>query len=172
MQKRARKMKLNDFWAKTEPFQSVVTHGLVSGHIAQVLVRSYLSPGTRKLLCAVLGLDENGLEGFVGYLVSLHDIGKIEYNFQAKNPAMLEKLRADTMYSKENGIPIPGVRHERTGQAGKFKLKAIGEPWESKSVQQSFSPALLVRIIKERTEKGLGQFQKTGMICRLSLNSK
>lgn len=110
-------MKLNDFWAKTEPFQSVVTHGLVSGYVAQVLVRTYLSPGTRRLLGSLLGLDKTGLEGFIGYLVSLHDIGKIEYNFQAKDPAMIEKLHADAMYSKERVIPIPGVRHERTGQA-------------------------------------------------------
>lgn len=121
-------MKLNDFWAKTEPFQSVVTHGLVSGYVAQVLVRTYLSPGTRKLLGSLLGLDTTRLEGFVGYLVSLHDIGKIEYNFQVKDSAMLEKLRADAIYSKENGITINGVRHERTGQIQiKSYWRALGE---------------------------------------------
>ena len=127
-------MELRDFWAKTEPFQSVVTHGLVSGHIAQVLVRRYLSPGTRELLCSVLELDEPGLEGFIGYLVSLHDIGKIEYNFQAKDPGMLEKLRTDATFSKDIGIPIAAVRHERSQACMDYLWEKFGEDEDAKDL--------------------------------------
>ena len=115
-------MELKDFWAKTEPFQSVVTHGLVSGRIAQALVRVYLSAGTKGLLCSVLDLDGAGLAAFVGYLVSLHDIGKIEYSFQTKDPEMRERLRSDPEFGGANSIPLAGVRHERTGQ---FCLDAL-----------------------------------------------
>ena len=107
-------MELTDLWAKTEPFQSVITHGTISGYISQVLVRRYLSSGTRRLLCAVLDLDEAGLEGFIGYLVSLHDIGKIEYNFQAKDPGMRTYLDSDPKYV--SAFFNRNVRHEKTGQ--------------------------------------------------------
>ena len=43
-------MELKDFWAKTNPRMSVVTHGLISGHVAQVIFDCYLSDGVKNLL--------------------------------------------------------------------------------------------------------------------------
>ena len=78
-------MDLNRFWAKTEPFQSVQTHAIVSGSIAQILLFDFLSKGDRDRLCGDLCLSEDSLRHFVGYLVSLHDIGKLEYSFQCSD---------------------------------------------------------------------------------------
>lgn len=125
-------MELSEFWAKTTPFQSVVTHGIVSGTVAQALTRFYLSECTRRRLQTFLGLDAAGLEAFVGYLVSLHDIGKIECNFQAKDPEMRQRLREDAEAAVETAIPIPRVRHERTGQAAASALwEQDGEDYDS-----------------------------------------
>ena len=106
-------MELRDFWAKTDPFQSIVTHGIVSGTICRYLMKGYLSEGSRRLVAKLLGLTEAELADFMAYLVSLHDIGKIEYHFQCKDPQMkeaLKKLGVDKGYiGKEN------TRHEKTG---------------------------------------------------------
>ena len=115
-------MELSEFWAKTQPFQSVVTHGIVSGTICRHLMRAYLSDGSRKLVADRLGLTEEGLCDFMAYLVSLHDIGKIEYHFQCKDPQMKARLKAlgvDKGYlGKEN------TRHEKTGES------AVSGIWE------------------------------------------
>ena len=108
-------MELKQMWAKTQPFQSVVTHGIVSGTICRHLMKAYLSDGCRQLVSGLLGLTEDELSDFMAYLISLHDIGKIEYHFQCKDPEMkarLKELGVDKGYvGKEN------IRHEKTGEA-------------------------------------------------------
>ena len=107
-------MELEKYWAKTNPRQSVVTHGLVSGHVAQVIFDRYLSPSTKKLLDDEIKLDADDVRAFLGYFVSLHDIGKIEFSFQYKDPSSRESLNQDPEDS--NRIPSLTVRHERTGE--------------------------------------------------------
>lgn len=107
-------MDIHSFWAKTSPFQSVYTHALVSGTIAEVLAVEMLSDGVREQLSTDLGFRcKDDLVDFIGYLVSLHDIGKIEYNFQSKDETM-RKLLKQTPELDE--WPVPNIRHEKTGQ--------------------------------------------------------
>ena len=89
-------MELNDFWAKTAPYQSVYTHSIISGKVAQVLVDEYLSPGIVELLSTQLSLDRNSLIRFVRYLVCLHDVGKLDYSFQVRDERLREKLLDQT----------------------------------------------------------------------------
>lgn len=106
-------MELKHFWAKTQPFQSIVTHGIVSGTICRYLMKVYLSAGSRRLAADLLGLTEDELSDFMAYLVSLHDIGKIEYHFQCKDDVMkarLKELGVDRRY-----IGKESFRHEKTG---------------------------------------------------------
>ena len=106
-------MELNTFWAKTVPFQSVVTHGTISGMVCRHLFRGYLSTGTRKILAQTLAIGEDELEQFLGYLASVHDIGKLEYHFQSKDPRMkacLSELGVGDKY-----VGSPNIRHEKTG---------------------------------------------------------
>lgn len=108
-------MELQDFWAKTVPFQSVATHGIISGTICRHLMKVYLSEGSRRRVANLLGLTEDDLFDFMAYLVSLHDIGKIEYHFQCKDPEMrvkLKELGVDQYYCGHEN-----VRHEKTGAA-------------------------------------------------------
>lgn len=53
----------------------------------------YLSEGSRHLVAELLGLQKDELIDFTAYLVSLHDIGKIEYHFQCKDAGMKASLR-------------------------------------------------------------------------------
>lgn len=106
-------MELNAFWAKTVPFQSVVTHGTISGMVCRHLFKGYLSAGTRKKLSQILDVSENELEMFLGYLASVHDIGKLEYHFQCKDPNMKECFSEQGIGSQYVGSP--NIRHEKTG---------------------------------------------------------
>ena len=108
-------MELVDYWAKTTPRQSVVTHGIVSGYVAQILFDQYLSEGSRELMQRILRLDAAALRSILGYFVSLHDIGKNEYHFQAKDPSMKKLLDLDKNLA---GIWLQaGYRHEKTGKS-------------------------------------------------------
>lgn len=106
-------VKLETLWAKTEPFQSVCTHGAAVGIIAQEVYRSVLAPGNRLLLEKCLSLDEQRILPFLGYWASLHDIGKIEYVFQSKDPLIKAYLQSEGLEDAVcTGNPI---RHEKTG---------------------------------------------------------
>ena len=118
-----------EFWAKSKPFQSVITHGMVSGKVAQHLYDSYLSEGIRSLVQSRLSLSENETRDFVGYLSSLHDIGKVELEFQRKDDAMLKKLLDSDWKDYLIGAPKHGIRHEKTGKdIAKAIWKARKEP--------------------------------------------
>ena len=107
-------MELKDFWAKTQPFQSVETHGIVSGCVCRYLMQHYLSEGSRSLAAKLLGMTETELLDFMAYLTSLHDIGKIEYHFQCMDSDMktrLKELGVDRHYLGKEFF-----RHEKTGE--------------------------------------------------------
>ncbi len=122
-------MELKDFWAKTKPFQSVYTHSVVSGLVSQFLLTHWLSEGDRKRLTQELHLDEEELTPFVGYLVSLHDVGKLEYSFQVMDEELGEVTRRE--YGAQ-ALARTGVRHEKTGRDYLQDLwSELGEEWDS-----------------------------------------
>ena len=106
-------MELTSFWAKSQPFQSVVTHGIVSGTVCRYLMTEYLSAGSRELVAGLLGLTDEELLDFTAYLASLHDIGKLEYHFQCKDQEMKKRLQA--IGADKAHIGQESVRHEKTG---------------------------------------------------------
>ena len=121
-------MELSELWAKTEPFQSVLTHGTATGIIAQVVFRNVLASGNRKLLEEMVGMSRDLLEQFVGYWASLHDIGKITSAFQGKDPAMADRLRQEGLY--DNGFDAKTVRHE------KDSIKILSRIWTTQKTKR------------------------------------
>lgn len=105
-------MDLEKIWAKTEPFQSVWTHGVVAGILAQTIYREILAPGNRGLLGDALQLDENEVISFIGYWVSLHDIGKIEFMFQCKDAQTKAYLLKEGC--QDGNFITDSIRHKRT----------------------------------------------------------
>ena len=104
---------LDQLWAKTNPFQSVLTHSALTGLIAQVLLTELLSPGSLGLLASALGMSGDALRQWIGYFVSLHDLGKVEELFQWKwdkmHSYLLECGLGTAFRSRPNS-----VRHECT----------------------------------------------------------
>ena len=101
---------LSKLWAKTKPFQSVLTHGLATGAVAQELIRVALSKGTHLELERALSCSQEEFLRLAGYIASLHDIGKIGPIFQSQD-SETRKLLVNSGLAC--GIPGP-VRHEKT----------------------------------------------------------
>lgn len=76
---------LESVWAKTDPFQSIVTHSTLSGFIAQV-IWNQMPEGVQEELACLLSITQEQGKAWLGYLVSLHDIGKVEELFQWQWP--------------------------------------------------------------------------------------
>ncbi|MBQ3681712.1 MAG: CRISPR-associated helicase Cas3' [Succinimonas sp.] len=108
---------LEQYWAKTSPRQSVITHGFVSGHVSQLLFDRYLAPGLKKLLEQELQLTPDDMREFLGYFVSLHDIGKIEFCFQSKDPQTRERLQKAPENANRIITNIDHIRHEKTSES-------------------------------------------------------
>lgn len=116
---------LHDLWAKTGPFQSVVTHGMVSGVVAQELLNHFLTEGNRRQLSCDLKINQGELQKFVGYFVSLHDIGKINYYFQSGDQRMQTRLKGEGL--GELSIPNVHFRHEKESYQA---MRRIWEPYD------------------------------------------
>ena len=146
-------MNIKEFWAKTDPFQSVFTHSLVSGRVAQVLLKEYVSESARKILEDVLQLQPDELTSFVGYLVSLHDIGKLEYSFQIQNDAIQDRI---SFHSELCELFFPGVRHEKTG------LNCLKLIWKQRGEDRKCS-LVMAKIIgaHHQGKTGEGNFKQT-----------
>lgn len=101
---------LKDVWAKTDPFQSIVTHSILSGLIAQV-IWDKLPEGAQEELAQFLSCTQEQVKVWLGYLVSLHDIGKVEELFQWQWPEMRARMEKA---GKKPEFADTKVRHERT----------------------------------------------------------
>ena len=82
---------LESVWAKTDPFQSIVTHSILSGLIAQV-IWNQMPEGAQEELAQFLSCTQEQVKAWLGYLVSLHDIGKVEELFQWQWPEMRARM--------------------------------------------------------------------------------
>ena len=118
-------MDLKMFWAKTTPRQSIETHAIVSGHVAQVLFDFYFSEGVRLKLEHLLGFDKVLIRELLGYFVSLHDIGKIEFSFQSKSPSFVKEVPIKELEDCKE-IFDRDVRHEKTSES------CLKEIWRAK----------------------------------------
>ena len=101
---------LESVWAKTDPFQSIVTHSILSGLIAQV-IWNQMPEGAQEELSQFLSCTQEQGKAWLGYLVSLHDIGKVEELFQWQWPEMRARMEKA---GKKPEFADTKVRHERT----------------------------------------------------------
>lgn len=104
------KITLESVWAKSDPFQSIVTHSILSGLVAQV-IWDKMPEGVREELARLLSCTQEEVKAWLGYLVSLHDIGKVEELFQWKWPEMRAWME---QAGKKPEFAETKVRHEQT----------------------------------------------------------
>lgn len=138
-------------WAKLSPFQSVRTHGIVSGIVAQAVYRMVLTDGNQKLLQSLLRLDEKSLARFLGYLVSVHDIGKIECTFQSGDAEMKQRIIVEGLAEKY--ITKSGIRHEKSSK------EALQRIWKKQGMDRK-AYKFYVGIVKAHHQGKIGDGQK------------
>ena len=103
---------LDQIWAKAEPFQSIRTHSCLTGVVAQQLMDNTLPQGLQNMTAEYMNLDGVALSRWIGYLASLHDIGKIECQFQWKNEDSRQAITEADL--KDSSTDPAAVRHELT----------------------------------------------------------
>lgn len=105
-------MDLLDFWGKTTPFQSVYTHGIVSGIVGKALLLEYFPEGIRSFLIEQTDTDLEQLVSILSYLISLHDIGKLTYQFQSADDILIPAMDAAGL---KPAVTLNCIfRHEKT----------------------------------------------------------
>lgn len=153
-------MFLEDMWAKMEPFQSVWTHGVTVGILAQTIYRNVLSPGNRTLLQNDFSLSDQSIIEFIGYWTSLHDIGKIDYVFQCKNPEM--KSRLDTAGWQDGFFIDNSIRHEKTS------VEALKRIWKGAGIPRKvYKRFALLLGAHHQGKAGIGRKEQSPQWCTL-----
>lgn len=153
---------LSRIWAKTELYQSVLTHSVLSGIVAQVIVKKMLVPGVQRKLQSALLCSEAQFADWIGYLVSLHDIGKVEGQFQYRWAPMKETMdKAGLTPAFFDPAPI---RHEKT--TGRCLRERIWKAWGDRSSVRFYAGILEVHhqgksgAAGEQQNEGLNQMQE------------
>lgn len=107
---------ITKLWAKSRPYKSLIVHMKEAGKCGQrLLAVSTLQPICKKF-ARCFSMSETEIQSFVGYWISLHDIGKCHPLFQGKDMSLpaTEDLIAKKMLYK--GLPLDSknkFRHER-----------------------------------------------------------
>lgn len=98
-------------WGKSEPRVPLVHHLIEVGACVKVYLEARSSKGVRMLLSEWLGQDENSVIATIGYIFSLHDIGKIHPSFQFR----IDEVRDEWIrraYDPIHDAPTADFRHE------------------------------------------------------------
>lgn len=95
-------------WAKSSPFHPLFCHLVDAGHVARALITGPVFRPVVERFAEAAGCSPAVAEGWLPYLVALHDLGKCSGLFQAKVSELAEPLRAAGLFL----YPEPGFRHE------------------------------------------------------------
>ncbi len=114
-------------WAKSNPFKPLWMHLLETGIIAQKLVSYGCFYPLGKELCHYLQVSELKMLALVGYIASVHDIGKAAGPFQGHDDRMKEILKKEQVFCDGDGF-----RHE---DYGAYRL---GKLWSEKKRVSDF----------------------------------
>lgn len=111
-------LSLNFIPAKSHPFQSVAAHAYITGIVAQALYDLHLSTGTKQKLTDALHMHAAQTRNFLGYLASLHDIGKLGETFQERIRSHCPEniVRQMDAYNLNTVTGRDSVRHEVTSR--------------------------------------------------------
>lgn len=145
-------MELKKYWAKQKPFQSIYTHSIVTGTIEKLLFESYISTKEKRHIAELLGLTVKESAKLLGYLASLHDIGKFHISFQCSDKEAAKQFNIDSQ--QEKIIRSLNYRHELSG---KIMLRRL---WEEQG-QSEDAADIFSEIIGSHHPKETGQGSHT-----------
>ena len=125
------KRKTNDYnaylWAKSDPFTPLYTHMLCVGICAQEYIFAPSSYSTLRFLQSSFDSDAAEVRSLVGYICSLHDIGKAHPIFQRKSEILYAKWKNNGFGDLFlNEIETEPFRHEY------YSGKVLKRIWKTK----------------------------------------
>lgn len=98
-------IKIEELWAKTEPFESIESHLLKTGLVCSVAINeSSLQLVYNVLKENIEYINEQEFQNFLCYIVAMHDIGKASPFFQMKNTEMADRLELEGLNQDYSGI--------------------------------------------------------------------
>jgi CRISPR-associated endonuclease/helicase Cas3 len=114
--------KISDKNPESYAYHPAIFHMIDVGNVAAVLLGEKASPRWKGIFKSTLGALASETPGFIPWLVSLHDIGKISADFQSQNDTLAAHL-------SDVGFPLgksSGLKHPEIGQmAFRHELKEI-----------------------------------------------
>lgn len=108
------------FWAKTGAgqmredgspiYHPVICHLADTAAVAMEILRTHLSVIARERLSTGLGLEEESMIRFCGFMAGSHDLGKVSPAFQFQVSEVGKALVGDQVYDLWNGYPATGQK--------------------------------------------------------------
>ena len=83
---------LLNIWGKTDPFHPLLFHMVDVGNVGRELFTSAIFQPVKIRLLEAAGCSETQLNSWLGYFLSMHDIGKCHPEFQIKDSKSVKKL--------------------------------------------------------------------------------
>lgn len=102
---------LDNSWAKIEPYKTVEQHASETAMVARVLLTKSIFKCKLQDFADSFGLSPEETLDFICFLVSLHDLGKIDPYFQCKQEAVDNNLPIVKMWKEDHpGFAYPTDR--------------------------------------------------------------
>ena len=102
-------------WGKTDPYNSLICHMIDVGCMAQELLANSCFEEMRSKLAWQMGINEQEVLEWIGFIFALHDIGKCHPDFQGKidnNPLNDELRTKKLMKESTTSFGVREYRHE------------------------------------------------------------
>lgn len=144
-------------WAKTEPFKPLKIHLLETGIVAQELVMTGCFVPLEKELERYLDFERDQVLALVGYIASIHDIGKAFASMQEKADGT---SLAGFIKKYHLGGEIPAVfRHEIYGAERLKKIWQVQKRFKDSRVCRRFADIIRLHHQGKAADKGGSRIQ-------------
>ena len=112
---------LQQIWAKTEPFQSILTHSFISGIVAQVIVHKMIVPGVRNKLLALLSCTPEKFTDWIGYVYVDGIYLRRNWGGEFENVAILVAIAVDEDGYREVLGAAEGMKEDKASWVSFFQ---------------------------------------------------
>ncbi len=138
-------------WGKTDPFHPLLFHMIDVGIVGQELLKSSVFFPVKVRLLEAMNCSESQFESLVGYIFSIHDIGKCHPDFQIKNTESIQRL-------KNEGLIFPESSHHKYYHS-LYSAKWIRNLFKNKKWSSS-----IIRTISEVILGHHGKFSQSDIL--------
>ena len=141
----------NKLWAKSEPFKPLYTHLIEVGVVAQTLANNSVFFPLLLELEKRTSLSKEQLTALIGYLASVHDIGKIHPSFVGSGAVPETQKYLEEKHLNYN---VEHFRHEKYGAFRLLKIWEEEKRFPDKRLRRNLSAVIRYHHQGKRGETG------------------